>query len=159
MDFEHHVRASQHREYHSNHGTEKYRKDHRATCETLLSIADGVRRAGSWARYVFEPRLQVFLLFQLCRAPGGTTAMRRLAHYEKRLKFWTGCCVTDAAKIEFYRRKVTKHRALASLAAEGPRASPTTDLSTRINALPTEMVWKIISFWCTARDAPGNLLD
>ena len=107
---------------------------------------------GCWARYVFEPRLQVFLLFQLCRAPGGTTAMRRLAHYEKRLKFWTGCCITDAAKIEFYRRKVTKHRALA-------RASPTTDLSMRINALPTELVWKIISFWRTARDAPGNLLD
>ena len=61
-------------------------------------------------------------------------------------------CVTDAAKIEFYRRKVTKHRALA-------RASPTTDLSMRINALPTELVWKIISFWRTARDAPGNLLD
>ena len=58
----------------------------------------------------------------------------------------------DAAKIDFYRRKVTKHRALA-------RASPTTDLSMRINALPTELVWKIISFWRTARDAPGNLLD
>ena len=57
-----------------------------------------------------------------------------------------------AAKIEFYRRKVTKHRALA-------RASPATDLSTRINALPTELVWKIISFWRTAREAPGNLLD
>ena len=152
MDFEEIVRASQQEVYNSNHGTKKYRKDHWTTCETLLSIVDDVRRAGSWARYVFEPRLQLFMLFQLCRVPGGSTAIKRLAHYEKRLKFWTGCCVTDAAKIEFYRRKVTKHRALA-------RASPTTDLSMRINALPTELVWKIISFWRTARDAPGNLLD
>ncbi len=110
----------------------------------ILDALVGVRKAGSWKRYVGAWRVQLLLLQRLCStgraspvtALGPGRAWRTPSVEE--LEATSGCKVTRPRK-----------RAPPTDAAE---EGPTDALMARLVALPPPLVGKVASYWRTARD-------
>ena len=110
----------------------------------ILDVLVGVRKAGSWKRYVGAWRVQLLLLQRLCSTGRASPVVtlrqghaRRVASIEE-LEATSGCKVTRPRK-----------RAPPTDATE---EGPTDALMARLVALPSPLVGKVASYWRTARD-------
>ena len=120
---------------------------HRADRQAVLKFITDVSAAGTYKRYVNEPRKQLLLLAKLCerrRATAPWGVLRRLFPTRRSRRAPPpddGGSIQRASEATLRTRRVVsvadRFRGLTLEDGEG---------------LPDELIWKVLSFWRTSRD-------
>ena len=121
----------------------------RADRQAVLRFLSDVSAAGTFKRYVNEPRKQVLLLAKLCerrRATAPWGVLRRLFPTRRSRRVPPrddgGSFQRASAETLRTRRVVSVADRFRGLTLDG-------------GGLPDELIWKVLSFWRTSRDGPS----
>ena len=121
---------------------------HRADRQAVLKFITDVSAAGTYKRYVNEPRKQLFLLAKLCerrRATAPWGVLRRLFPTRRSRR---APPPDDGGSIQRASVETLRTRRVVSV------ADRFRGLSLDGEGLPDELIWKVLSFWRTSRDGP-----
>ena len=123
------------------------RADRQARQAVLKFITD-VSAAGTYKRYVNEPRKQLLLLAKLCerrRATAPWGVLRRLFPTRRSRR---APPPDDGGSIQRASEETLRTRRVVSV------ADRFRGLTLDGEGLPDELIWKVLSFWRTSRDGP-----
>ena len=121
---------------------------HRADRQAVLKFITDVSAAGTYKRYVNEPRKQLLLLAKLCerrRATAPWGVLRRLFPTRRSRR---APPPDDGGSIQRASVETLRTRRVVSV------ADRFRGLSLDGEGLPDELIWKVLSFWRTSRDGP-----
>ena len=121
---------------------------HRADRQAVLKFITDVSAAGTYNRYVNEPRKQLLLLAKLCerrRATAPWGVLRRLFPTRRSRR---APPPDDGGSIQRASVETLRTRRVVSV------ADRFRGLSLDGEGLPDELIWKVLSFWRTSRDGP-----
>ena len=121
---------------------------HRADRQAVLKFITDVSAAGTFKRYVNEPRKQLLLLAKLCehrRATAPWGVLRRLFPTRRSRR---APPPDDGGSIQRASVETLRTRRVVSV------ADRFRGLSLDGEGLPDELIWKVLSFWRTSRDGP-----
>ena len=110
--------------------------------QEVLNFLTDVSRAGTYKRYVNEPRKQLLVLLKLCER-GRAMAPRRGLLVEAAARY-----AGPRAGIVFTTRDGATGYYVEDAAAYVP------ERLFAASALPDVLFWKVLSFWRTSRDGP-----
>ena len=120
---------------------------HRADRQAVLKFITDVSAAGTYKRYVNEPRKQLLLLAKLCerrRATAPWGVLRRLFPTRRSRR---APPPDDGGSIQRASEETLRTRRVVSV-ADRFRGLTLEDGE----GLPDELIWKVLSFWRTSRD-------
>jgi hypothetical protein len=120
----------------------------RADRQAVLRFLSDVSAAGTFKRYVNEPRKQVLLLAKLCerrRATAPWGVLRRLFPTRRSPRAPPR---DDGGSFQRASEETLRTRRVVSV------ADRFRGLSLDGEGLPDELIWKVLSFWRTSRDGP-----
>ena len=121
---------------------------HRADRQAVLKFITDVSAAGTYKRYVNEPRKQLLLLAKLCerrRATAPWGVLRRLFPTRRSRR---APPPDDGGSIQRASEETLRTRRVVSV------ADRFRGLTLDGEGLPDELIWKVLSFWRTSRDGP-----
>ena len=121
---------------------------HRADRQAVLKFITDVSAAGTYKRYVNEPRKQLLLLAKLCerrRATAPWGVLRRLFPTRRSRR---APPPDDGGSIQRASVETLRTRRVVSV------ADRFRGLTLDGEGLPDELIWKVLSFWRTSRDGP-----
>ena len=121
---------------------------HRADRQAVLKFITDVSAAGTYKRYVNEPRKQLLLLAKLCerrRATAPWGVLRRLFPTRRSRR---APPPDDGGSIQRASEATLRTRRVVSV------ADRFRGLTLDGEGLPDELIWKVLSFWRTSRDGP-----
>ena len=116
--------------------------------QAVLKFLSDVSAAGTYKRYVNEPKKQLFLLAKLCerrRATAPWGVLRRLFPTRRSRR---APPPDDGGSIQRASEETLRTRRVVSV------ADRFRGLTLDGEGLPDELIWKVLSFWRTSRDGP-----
>jgi hypothetical protein len=128
--------------------TDELRPNKVADKRAIRKFLNDVSAAGTFKRYVNEPRKQLFLLAKLCerrRATAPWGVLRRLFPTRRSRRAPPR---DDGGSFQRASAETLRTRRVVSV------ADRFRGLSLDGEGLPDELIWKVLSFWRTSRDGP-----